>query len=234
MPFAEDSDDSLQVVTNIDDYLESNYPDIQSAADDIFGDSTSSDILAPPSNDIEEHRKFLMNVTSVDGAAVALCGILFGVQDPELGSLILKCYSGLHPSDMFHPNTEPLPGSYTSRFCWVDLHSVERPGLHAFRCYKKEFLQSLAARLNERYPISKCTAMILKSDADRRVKKQVDETVQECSKVSMAAPRCRQIKQFTTPEHTLRTCSQVRIERWSNLLLESVTTHRRHSNHSTT
>jgi hypothetical protein len=109
MPFAEDSDDSLQVATNIDDYLESNYPDIQSAADDIFGDSASSDTLAPPSNDIEEHRKLLMNVTSVDGAAVALCGILFGVQDLELGSLILKCYSGLHSSDMFYSNTKPLP-----------------------------------------------------------------------------------------------------------------------------
>jgi hypothetical protein len=35
-----------------------------------------------------------------------------GVQDPELMDLMVQFYSGLHPSDMFHPDTEPLPGSY--------------------------------------------------------------------------------------------------------------------------
>lgn len=124
-----------------------------------------------------------MNVTSVDKAAVTLCGTSYGVQDPELMDLMVQCYSGLHPSDMFHPDTEPLPGSYLCRFCGVDLHAVERAGYHAFQCYKKEFLQSLANRLNEHYPISKCTAMILKSDADLRVKKRVDEAVQECGKI---------------------------------------------------
>jgi hypothetical protein len=158
--------------------------EIQSSALDIFGDS--SNLLAPASNHIEKHRKLLMSVTSVDKAAVTLCGISYGVQDPELMDLmdlVVQCYSGLHPSDMFYPDTEPLPGSYLCRFCGVDLHAVERAGYHAFQFYKKEFLQSLANSLNKHYPRSKYTAMVLKSDADLRVKKRVDEAVQECGKI---------------------------------------------------
>jgi hypothetical protein len=155
--------------------------EIQSSAFGIFG--AASTFLEPPSNNIEKHRNLLMNVTSVDKAAVLLCGTSCDVQDAELMNLMVQCYSGLHPSDMFHPDTEPLPGSYLCRFCGLDLHAVERSGYHTFQCYKKEFLQSLANRLNEQYPIFKCTAMILRSDVDLRVKKRVDEAVQECGTI---------------------------------------------------
>ena len=85
MCFDEESN-SLELASNIDDPLESNYPNIQSSAFDIFGDSASADVLAPLRTISRNTGSSLMNVTSIDKAAVALCGDdkLLAFKTPEL------------------------------------------------------------------------------------------------------------------------------------------------------
>lgn len=86
-------------------------------------------------------------------------------------NIMVQSYSGVHGSDTFFPGTEPLPGTYVCRFCLNAL--ADHPGVHAFACYKQALFQSLKDRVDDQYPVSSgCTAVVVKSEADRRHRKK--------------------------------------------------------------
>lgn len=75
-----------------------------------------------------------------------------GMNEAKLAALLQQQFSTAYPPDRFYPGEEPLPGTYTCRFCDVDLLEIKHPANHAHSCARIDAVKSTAIEYDRLFP----------------------------------------------------------------------------------
>jgi hypothetical protein len=75
-----------------------------------------------------------------------------GMNEAKLAALLQQQFSTTYPPDRFYSGEEPLPGTYTCRFCDVDLLDIKHPAAHVHSCARIDAVKSAAIEYVTLFP----------------------------------------------------------------------------------